>query len=92
MVRILLPSPLLAETGGRSRVELPASHATVRDALFDLFAQHPALRLRIVDEQGRVRPHVNVFVGDLSIRFARGLDTPVPDGASISVLPAVSGG
>jgi molybdopterin converting factor small subunit len=92
MLRVLLPGPLVAEAGGCSRVDLTAPHATVGEALAELFARHPALRLRIVDEQGRVRPHVNVFVGDDSIRFERGLDTPLRDGASISVLPAVSGG
>jgi hypothetical protein len=47
---------------------------------------------RVVTEAGEVRPHVNVFVGSESIRYSGGLATPVPDGAEIVILPAVSGG
>jgi molybdopterin converting factor small subunit len=50
------------------------------------------VRDRVLTDQGAVRPHVNVFVGPESIRFTGGLDTPVSDGAEISILPAVSGG
>jgi molybdopterin converting factor small subunit len=50
------------------------------------------VRDRILTEQGEVRPHVNVFVGDQSIRDTGGLATPVPDGAEIAIIPAVSGG
>jgi molybdopterin converting factor small subunit len=92
MVRVLLPGPLAGDAGGRARVELAGSLATVGAAFGALFERHPGLRLRIVDERGRVRPHVNVFVGAESIRFVRGLDTPLRDGAEIVVLPAVSGG
>lgn len=92
MVRVVLPGPLVGDAGGRARVELLESLATVGEAFGALFERHPGLRLRIVDEQGRVRPHVNVFVGTESIRSARGLDTPLLDGAEIVVLPAVSGG
>ena len=47
---------------------------------------------RILTEQGDVREHVNVFVGEESIRFASGLATPVADGDTIMIVAAVSGG
>jgi len=46
----------------------------------------------VVDEQGEVRQHINIFVGNDAIRFADGLATAVPDGAEIMIVPAVSGG
>jgi molybdopterin converting factor small subunit len=92
MPSVRLPSPLLAYTDGRSRVELGGAPATVGAALEELFARHPALRLRVLDEQGALRPHVNVFVGAESIRFARGLETPLAGNAEIVILPAISGG
>ena len=91
-VSFRLPTPLSPYTDGRTRVELPGSPATVGAALGALFALYPGLRLRVLDERQRLRPHVNLFVGTESVRFARGLDTPLVDGAEIVILPAISGG
>ena len=87
-----VPAPLQRFTGGASRVEIAASPATVSDALGALWALHPGVRDRVVDERGQVRPHVNVFVGSEAIRFTGGLATPVPEGSTIAIVPAVSGG
>ena len=91
-VSFRLPTPLTPYADGRTRIELAASPATVGDALSALFALHPGLRLRVLDEQGELRPHVNVFVGAESVRFARGLDTPLVESVEIVILPAISGG
>jgi len=50
------------------------------------------MRARLCDDSGDVRRFVNVFVGDEDIRFLQGLDTPVPDGTQVSIIPAVAGG
>jgi len=63
--------------------------ARVDEALLALPA---GVRDRILDEQGALRPHVNVFVGETSIRETDGLATPLRDGALILVIPAISGG
>ena len=65
---------------------------TVSDVLEDLWELHPGVRDRVVTEIGEVRQHVNIFVGNEAIRWTGGLDTPVPEGAEISIIPAVSGG
>jgi molybdopterin converting factor small subunit len=57
-----------------------------------LRVRHPGVWDRVLTEEGAVRQHVNVFVGDESIRYTGGLDTPVPPSAVISIVPAVSGG
>lgn len=87
-----IPSYLAAFAGDSSAVKLDGSPVTVHDALEALWQLHPGLQDRIVDEQGEVRQHVNIFVGDDAIRFADGLATSVPDGAEIMIVPAVSGG
>ena len=92
MIRFVIPGYLRAFTAGQGQVAVAESASNVREALERLWAIHPGVRDRVVDEQGDVRPHVNVFVGDESIRFTGGLDTPVPDGAEIWIIPAVSGG
>jgi molybdopterin synthase sulfur carrier subunit len=92
MVRFYIPAYLRAFTGGSSRVELDGNPGTVGDALRALWALHPGIRDRVVTEQGDLRPHVNVFVGEESIRYTGGLESPVPKDTEISIVPAVSGG
>ena len=87
-----IPGYLRTFTGGVSRVDLERCPDTVGEALAALWALHPGVRDRVVDERGAVRQHVNVFVGDESIRFTGGLQTAVRPGVEIWIVPAVSGG
>ena len=87
-----IPGALRAITEGKGRVEIDASPATVGEALEALWARYPGVRDRIVNEQGQIRQHVNVFVGNENIRDLHGLDTSVTANAEISIIPAVSGG
>jgi molybdopterin converting factor small subunit len=91
-VRFLLPSYLRPFADGAARLEFEGRPATVGAALDVLGMRHPGVRDRVLSEDGSVRPHVNVFVGDESIRYSGGLATPLTDGAEISIVPAVSGG
>ena len=91
-VIIYIPAYLRPFTGGRARVELAAPATTVGEALAALWTTYPGVRDRVVNEQGEVREHVNVFAGSESIRFTGGLATPVSDNSEISIIPAVSGG
>jgi sulfur-carrier protein len=87
-VVVHLPGPLTAFAGGQSRLSLSGPR-TVAEALQAL---PPGVRDRVMDEQGRVRPHVNVFVGAESIRDTGGLETPLAPGAELHIIAAVSGG
>ncbi|HET9282981.1 MAG TPA: ubiquitin-like small modifier protein 1 [Candidatus Angelobacter sp.] len=87
-----IPNYLASLAGGQTSLEIDTSPATVDEALESLWKAHPVLRDRIVDEQGEVRQHINIFVGDEAIRFADGLATKVPNGTEILIVPAVSGG
>lgn len=87
-----LPGYLQPFAGGRSWVELPARCETVGDALQALGELYPGVRDRVLTEQGEVRPHVNLFLNEESLRFTAGLATEVPEGSQIVILPAVSGG
>jgi sulfur-carrier protein len=91
-VRIHLPGYLRPFAGARPEVTLATTPGTVRAALAALGALHPGVVDRVLTEQGELRRHVNVFVGDESIRYGGGLDTPLRDGAEIAIVPAVSGG
>lgn len=89
---MLLPAPLRELTGGEARLRLGGRPATLREAFASLRERHPAVHARLVTEQGEIRRHVNVFVDGENVRHTGGLDTAVPDGADVQVIPAVSGG
>jgi molybdopterin synthase sulfur carrier subunit len=90
VVTVRMPTILRAYAGGRSSV--PVEGTTVREVLDALARACPGIGERLFDPSGRLRRFVNVFVDDEDIRFAQGLDTPVPAGATVSILPAVAGG
>jgi len=91
-VTIYIPGPLRPFAGGLGRVELKSSPATLRDAMDELWKKYPGIRDRVVNEEGRVREHVNIFVGNENVRYTGDLSTPLSANAEISILPAVSGG
>jgi molybdopterin converting factor small subunit len=91
-VTFVLPGPLHAFAGAREEVAVDAAAPRVADALAALWAAHPGLRDRVLTEDGRLRPHVNVFVGRDSVRYTGGLETPLREGVEVAILPAVSGG
>jgi molybdopterin converting factor small subunit len=87
-----IPGALREFTGGRSTVEIEHSPRTLADALAVLWTLYPGVRDRIATEQGQVREHINIFIGDENVRYTGGLASPVSAGAEISIVPAVSGG
>ncbi len=91
-ITFYIPGYLRTFTAGLNQVDLEDDPGTVGDALESLCRHYPGVRDRVLDEQGRVRQHVNVFVGNESIRFTGGLGTPLEHGSHISIVPAVSGG
>ena len=87
-----IPGALREFTAGCSRVEIEESPRTVADALLALWMLYPGVRDRIATEQGQIREHINIFVGDEDIRYSGGLMTSVAAGSQISIVPAISGG
>jgi sulfur-carrier protein len=89
-VSVRVPTILRTYTKGES--EVSADGSTLSEVLDSLDSSYPGIKGRVVDEQGRLRRFVNVYVGNEDVRFAEGLDTTTPDGAQVSVIPAVAGG
>jgi molybdopterin synthase sulfur carrier subunit len=87
-----IPGALRVYTDGQSRVEIEPAHGRLRDVLQALWSRYPGLRDRLANEQGEVREHINIFVGNEDVRYLEGLATSIPDGAEISIVPAISGG
>ena len=87
---VRIPTPLRNVTGGAATVEVDGGDVGAVVAALD--SAHPGIGERILDDSGQVRRFVNVFVDDEDIRFQQGLQTPVRDGATVSIIPAVAGG
>jgi len=91
-VTVYLTGFLTTFTSGERTIVVEGSPTTVAEALAWLWARHEALRDRVVNERGEVRPHVGIFVNDDHIRHRNGLDTPLAAGDELTILPAISGG
>jgi molybdopterin synthase sulfur carrier subunit len=89
-VTVLLPGELRNRAGGRQSVLVTGG--TLRAVIDALELEHPGLRFNLCYETGELRPFVNVFVNGANVRYGQGLDTPVPAGATIHILPSVAGG
>jgi sulfur-carrier protein len=87
---VRVPTQLRTLTGGAGEVQ--AEGSTVGEALKALDAAHPGMGDRLFDENGNLRRFVNVFLADEDVRFLEGLATPVADGQTLSIVPAVAGG
>lgn len=87
-----IPGPLREFSGGCSRVTVEQSPVTLAEALAALWRRYPGLRDRLTTEQGEMREHISIFVGDEDVRYTGGLRSPVPPGSDILIVPAISGG
>lgn len=77
---------------GRSSIEITESCSSLRAVLAEVGLRSPGVLDRVMDENGETRVHVNLFVNSENSRFLQGLDTPVPDGSTVLILAAISGG
>lgn len=90
MVTVRLSAVLRPLAGGRTTVRVGG--ATAADVLEDLFGRFPALRARVLDEQGEVRRYVGVYLNGEDLRVQTGMSTQVADGDELELLHAVAGG
>ena len=88
-ITVKIPTQLRAATAGEAEIEVEGS--TVGEVLDAVFDQHDGLRDRITQD-GDLRRFVNVYVNDEDVRFTGSLQTPVNDGDTVTILPAVAGG
>ncbi|MEU7552336.1 MoaD/ThiS family protein [Streptomyces sp. NPDC044571] len=89
-VNVRIPTILRTYTAGQA--EVPAEGATLAEVIESLEKNHPGIGARILDDQGKLRRFVNVYVNDDDVRFEGGLQAVTPDGAGVSIIPAVAGG
>jgi sulfur-carrier protein len=91
-IAVVLPRALYPYATGVGTLVVEERCANVGETLSAVADRWPGVVDRVMTETGEVREHVNIFVGEESIRFAQGLGTPVRDGDTIMIVAAVSGG
>jgi molybdopterin synthase sulfur carrier subunit len=89
-ITVRIPTILRTYTDGRAEVSVAGG--TLAEVIDQLEADHTGIRARVLDDEGKLRRFVNVYVNDDDVRFAQGLGTAVPDGGNVSIIPAVAGG
>ena len=89
-VKVRIPAPLQKMTQNRPEIEAEASN--IKELIVDLEKQFPGIKERLLDEQGKIRRFINFYVNDEDIRFLKQDDTPLTDGAEVSIIPAIAGG
>lgn len=90
MATVLVPTPLRRLTGGQSKVVVPGGD--IEAVLKAVGEQYPGFDEKLIDEDGNVKRFINVFVNNDEIRSLQGMQTPVADDDSVSIVPAMAGG
>jgi molybdopterin converting factor small subunit len=91
-VTVRVPTILRAYLNDQASVDISPEENTLHSVFATLEAHAPGILQRVVSDSGELRRFVNVYVNDDDVRTLQGLDTPTPDGCSISIVPAVAGG
>jgi sulfur-carrier protein len=91
LITIHLPSAL-APGQTKKHTSVRVAGTTVREVIAALEDANPGLRFHLCLETGDLRPFVNVFVNGIHLRYLRGMETPVPPGATVHILQSVAGG
>src|SRR3989338_10190400 len=89
-IKVRIPTPMQKLTNNQSEVHCDAKN--INELLLELERQHPGIKERLCDVDGKLRRFVNVYVNEEDIRFLQGQDTGIKDGDDISIIPAIAGG
>ena len=90
MATIIIPTPLRKFTNNSSRLRLNA--VSIQEAVNELTLNFPDLKKHLLDENGRLRSYINVFVGNDNIRSLQQEQTSLQQDSVISIIPAIAGG
>jgi molybdopterin synthase sulfur carrier subunit len=89
-VKVLIPTPLRNLTNNQAEVN--AEGATISELIDNLSKNHNGLRDRLLDENGKIRRFVNIYLNEEDIRFLQGESTALKAGDQVSIVPAIAGG
>jgi molybdopterin converting factor small subunit len=90
MATVFIPTPLRRFTNNTSKLQVPAGN--INDVIKDISHNFPELKKHLLDEGGKLRSFINIFVGDDDIRNLQQENTIVNEETVISIVPAIAGG
>ena len=90
MPSMRIPTPLRTYTAGQGEIALSGS--TVSEAIRDLMDQYPDMKQHIFNEEGALRPFINLFLDEDNINDLQGLETPLGENDRLMMLPSIAGG
>ena len=90
MAVLKIPTPLRSYTGGKTEVNVAGRN--IAEAMHDLVAQYPTLKPHLFNGDGRLRPFVNLFLGENNVNDLQGLETPVGEDTRVLLIPSIAGG
>ena len=90
MAVLKIPTPLRSYTNGQA--EITVKGGNVAEAMQDLVTQYPTLKPHLYSAEGRLRPFVNLFLGENNVNDLQGLETPLDEDARVLLIPSIAGG
>ena len=90
MAILRIPTPLRGYTNGQAEVTVSGNN--VAEAMNQLVEQFPTLKPHLYMGDGRLRPFVNVFLGENNVNDLQGMQTPLDDNARVLLVPSIAGG
>lgn len=90
MAILKIPTPLRSYTDGQ--VEVRVGGKNVAEAMKELVQRYPTLQPHLYNGDGKLRPFVNLFVGEHNVKDLQGMSTPLADDARVLLVPSIAGG
>ncbi len=90
MAVLKIPTPLRSDTNGQAEINVTGGN--VAEAMQSLIEQYPSLKPHLFNGDGRLRPFVNLFLGENNVRDLQGLETPLDEDARVLLIPSIAGG
>lgn len=89
MVNVKIPTPLRKFTNQLGEVEVNGSRVT--EIIDNLEKKYPGIKKRLLDETGKIRKFINIYVGEEDIRFLQKEQTKI-EGKEVTIVPSIAGG
>jgi sulfur-carrier protein len=90
MAILKIPTPLRSYTNGQAEINVAGGN--VAEAMQDLVQQYPTLKPHLFNSEGRLRPFVNLFLGENNVNDLQGLETPLDQDTRVLLIPSIAGG